>query len=153
MMIPSEDDGTRMRWREWTALSGPESFADPDPALRAGLIETGPSGRTLPKRYQSSPSTLLNHLQLDFLLLAVSLRTRIATAGMLLLASSWRGDNSRSLWQAMLIGGVAGWGAAIGTDRRLQRRRTSGPRRGLRGTLFHGTGAHPHCDDGQLARC
>lgn len=38
----------------------------------------------------------------------------VATAGMLLLASSWWGDNSRSLWQAMLIGGVAGWGAAIG---------------------------------------
>ena len=38
----------------------------------------------------------------------------VATAGVLLFACVWCGAASRSLWQGMLIGGVAGWGAAIG---------------------------------------
>jgi hypothetical protein len=37
-----------------------------------------------------------------------------ATAGLLTLASVWWGAPSRSLWQALLIGGIAGWSTAIG---------------------------------------
>lgn len=37
-----------------------------------------------------------------------------ATAGLLAFASVWWGSPSRSLWQALLIGGVAGWSTAIG---------------------------------------
>jgi len=38
----------------------------------------------------------------------------VATAGFLLFACVWCGERSRSLWQAMLIGGLAGWSTAIG---------------------------------------
>ena len=38
----------------------------------------------------------------------------VATAGLLLFACVWCGAASRSLWQGMLIGGIAGWGAGIG---------------------------------------
>ncbi len=38
----------------------------------------------------------------------------VATAGLLLLASVWCGTMYRSLRQTLLIGGVVGWGAAIG---------------------------------------
>ncbi|MFL5241579.1 MAG: hypothetical protein ACJ8FY_05680 [Gemmataceae bacterium] len=38
----------------------------------------------------------------------------VATAGLLLFACVWCGADSRSMWQGMLIGGIAGWGAAIG---------------------------------------
>jgi hypothetical protein len=38
----------------------------------------------------------------------------VATAGMLLFACVWCATPSRSLWQGMLIGGIAGWGAGIG---------------------------------------
>lgn len=37
-----------------------------------------------------------------------------ATAGLLTLASVWWGTPSRSLWQAILVGGIAGWATAIG---------------------------------------
>jgi len=38
----------------------------------------------------------------------------VATAGLLLFACVWCAAPSRSLWQGMLIGGIAGWGAGIG---------------------------------------
>jgi hypothetical protein len=38
----------------------------------------------------------------------------VATAGLLLFASVWCGTLSRSLWQVLLIGGIAGWSTAIG---------------------------------------
>ncbi len=38
----------------------------------------------------------------------------VMTAGLLTLASVWFGRPSRSLWQALLIGGIAGWSTAIG---------------------------------------
>jgi hypothetical protein len=38
----------------------------------------------------------------------------VATAGLLLFACVWCGVPSRSLWQALLTGGIAGWSAAIG---------------------------------------
>ncbi len=38
----------------------------------------------------------------------------VATAGFLLLCCVWKSDASRSLWQALLLGGTAGWGTAIG---------------------------------------
>jgi hypothetical protein len=38
----------------------------------------------------------------------------VATAGLLLFACVWRAAHSRSLWQGMLLGGIAGWGAGIG---------------------------------------
>ena len=38
----------------------------------------------------------------------------VATAGLLLFASVWCGVPSRSLWQALLWGGIAGWSTAIG---------------------------------------
>ena len=38
----------------------------------------------------------------------------VATAGLLLFASVWHGTPSRSLWQALLIAGIAGWSTAIG---------------------------------------
>jgi hypothetical protein len=38
----------------------------------------------------------------------------VATAGLLLFSCVWHGGVSRSLWQALLIGGIAGWGTAIG---------------------------------------
>ncbi len=38
----------------------------------------------------------------------------IATAGFLVVACVWSGSNSRSLRQAFLIGGISGWGTAIG---------------------------------------
>jgi hypothetical protein len=38
----------------------------------------------------------------------------VATAGLLLFACAWCASPSRSLWQGMLIGGIAGWGAGIG---------------------------------------
>ncbi len=37
-----------------------------------------------------------------------------ATAGLLTFACVWWGTPSRSLWQALLIGGIAGWSTAIG---------------------------------------
>jgi len=37
-----------------------------------------------------------------------------ATAGLLTFASVWWGTPSRSLWQALLIGGIAGWSTAVG---------------------------------------
>jgi hypothetical protein len=37
----------------------------------------------------------------------------VTTAGMLTLASVWYGNPSRSLWQALAIGGVFGWSAAV----------------------------------------
>ena len=37
-----------------------------------------------------------------------------ATAGLLTFASVWWGTPSRSLWQALLVGGLAGWTCAIG---------------------------------------
>ena len=38
----------------------------------------------------------------------------VATVGVLLFACVWYGGLSRSLWQALLIGGIAGWTTAIG---------------------------------------
>jgi hypothetical protein len=38
----------------------------------------------------------------------------VATVGLMLLACVWWGEPSRSLWQALLIGGIAGWSTAIG---------------------------------------
>src|SRR5262249_7170357 len=38
----------------------------------------------------------------------------IATAGILLFACVWCAKPCRSLWQGMLIGGIAGWGAGVG---------------------------------------
>lgn len=38
----------------------------------------------------------------------------VATVGVLLFACVWWGGPSRSLWQALLIGGIAGWTTAIG---------------------------------------
>jgi hypothetical protein len=38
----------------------------------------------------------------------------VATAGVLLFASVWYGTPSPSLWQALLISGIAGWSTAIG---------------------------------------
>ena len=38
----------------------------------------------------------------------------VATAGFLLFACVWCGGPSRSLWQALLFGGIAGWSTAIG---------------------------------------
>ena len=38
----------------------------------------------------------------------------VATTGMLLFASVWHAKPSRSLWQALLIGGISGWSTAIG---------------------------------------
>ena len=38
----------------------------------------------------------------------------VATVGVLLLSCIWCGGSSRSLWQALLIGGIAGWSTAIG---------------------------------------
>ncbi len=38
----------------------------------------------------------------------------VATAGLLVAACVWCGAPSRSLWQALLIGGIAGWTTAIG---------------------------------------
>jgi len=38
----------------------------------------------------------------------------VATAGLLLLATVWCGNWSRSLWQALLIAGIAGWTTAVG---------------------------------------
>lgn len=38
----------------------------------------------------------------------------VATAGLLIFICVWCGRPSRSLWQGMLIGGIAGWGAGIG---------------------------------------
>jgi hypothetical protein len=38
----------------------------------------------------------------------------VATAGLLVLASVWCGAPCRSLWQALLIAGIAGWSTAIG---------------------------------------
>src|SRR5208283_4340065 len=38
----------------------------------------------------------------------------VATAGLLLFACVWFGAPCRSLWQALLIGGIAGWSTAIG---------------------------------------
>jgi len=38
----------------------------------------------------------------------------VATAGLLVLGSVWWGRPSKSLWQALLVGGIAGWGCAIG---------------------------------------
>jgi hypothetical protein len=37
-----------------------------------------------------------------------------ATTGLLLFLSVWYGSPSRSLWQSLLIGGIVGWGTAIG---------------------------------------
>ena len=38
----------------------------------------------------------------------------VATAGILLFTSAWYGRASRSLWQALLIAGIAGWTTAVG---------------------------------------
>jgi hypothetical protein len=38
----------------------------------------------------------------------------VATAGLLLFGSVWCGTLSRSLWQVLLVGGIAGWSTAIG---------------------------------------
>ena len=38
----------------------------------------------------------------------------VATAGFLLFACVWCGGPSRALWQALLMGGIAGWSTAIG---------------------------------------
>jgi hypothetical protein len=38
----------------------------------------------------------------------------VATAGLLTFACVWFGTPSRSLWQALLIGGIAGWSTAVG---------------------------------------
>lgn len=38
----------------------------------------------------------------------------VATAGLLLLSCAWHGQASRSLWQALLVGGIAGWSTAVG---------------------------------------
>jgi hypothetical protein len=38
----------------------------------------------------------------------------VATAGFLVFACVWFGAPSRSLWQALLIAGIAGWSTAIG---------------------------------------
>ena len=38
----------------------------------------------------------------------------VATAGLLVFACVWFGAPSRSLWQALLISGIAGWSTAIG---------------------------------------
>ena len=38
----------------------------------------------------------------------------VATAGLLVFACVWCGVPSRSLWQALLIAGIAGWSTAIG---------------------------------------
>ena len=38
----------------------------------------------------------------------------VATAGLLLFACVWCGPPSRSLWQVLLIGGLAGWSTAVG---------------------------------------
>lgn len=38
----------------------------------------------------------------------------VATAGLLLFACVWCGTMTRSLWQALLIGGLAGWTTAVG---------------------------------------
>jgi hypothetical protein len=38
----------------------------------------------------------------------------VATAGLLLLATVWHSAPCRSLWQALLIGGISGWSTAIG---------------------------------------
>jgi hypothetical protein len=38
----------------------------------------------------------------------------VATAGLLVFACVWYGGRSRSLWQALLIAGIAGWSTAIG---------------------------------------
>lgn len=38
----------------------------------------------------------------------------VATAGLLLFACVWCGRPSRSLWQGMLLGGIAGWGTGVG---------------------------------------
>lgn len=38
----------------------------------------------------------------------------VATAGLLLFGCVWCASPSRSMWQGMLIGGLAGWGAGIG---------------------------------------
>jgi hypothetical protein len=38
----------------------------------------------------------------------------VATAGLLLLACVWCAEPSRSLWQALLCGGIAGWSTTIG---------------------------------------
>jgi hypothetical protein len=38
----------------------------------------------------------------------------VATTGVLLFTCVWYGGLSRSLWQALLIGGIAGWATAIG---------------------------------------
>jgi hypothetical protein len=38
----------------------------------------------------------------------------VSTAGLLTLACVWFGKPCRSLWQALLIGGIAGWATAVG---------------------------------------
>ena len=38
----------------------------------------------------------------------------VATAGLLLFACVWCGPPCRSLWQVLLIGGIAGWSTAVG---------------------------------------
>ncbi len=38
----------------------------------------------------------------------------VATAGLLVFACVWYGGRSRSLWQALLLSGIAGWSTAIG---------------------------------------
>jgi hypothetical protein len=38
----------------------------------------------------------------------------VATAGLLLFGCAWCGQWSRSLWQALLVGGIAGWSTAVG---------------------------------------
>jgi hypothetical protein len=43
----------------------------------------------------------------------------VTTAGMLTLASVWYGNPSRSLWQALAIGGVFGWTPRFWCIRRL----------------------------------
>jgi hypothetical protein len=38
----------------------------------------------------------------------------VATAGLLAMCCVWWGTPSKSLWQALFVGGIAGWGCAIG---------------------------------------
>jgi hypothetical protein len=92
-----------------------------------GMIVAGLTIQTIGMTHVFVPTDLtfmgLNREQLDVInprLIPLIAHDRagfggaVATVGVLLFACVWWGGPSRSLWQALLIGGIAGWTTAIG---------------------------------------
>jgi hypothetical protein len=92
-----------------------------------GMIGAGFTIQTIGMTRVFVPTDLtfmgLNHEQLDLInprLVPLIAHDRagfgggVATVGFLLFACVWCGGPSRSLWQALMIAGIAGWSTAIG---------------------------------------